>query len=267
MSIITDKIASNVLDGVINVHGIRRNLDSSTDERRCFVLTPEDIELYTSLFKYNSGETSDGKVINLIEPTVYVKVPVNIHMVEPNVPVTHESYVYTIEGRAKTGNASLQLFVDGYKIPDNEVKFYPTRSNVDVFIPNKYLPTTSEHEIIVEKKRYDEFPYIHFYENQVNNQQFTIPMTPEIRNKISEVSGNLERNFQIYVNKKLLNSSRTVMFSNNNIIISVTSEMSNSEVEIIFDPYVVWYFPANQMNYGDIKNIWEIPESYFRTRY
>ena len=262
MSIITDKIASNVLDGVINVHGIRRNLDSSTDERRCFVLTPEDIELYTSLFKYNSGETSDGKVINLIEPTVYVKVPVNIHMVEPNVPVTHESYVYTIEGRAKTGNASLQLFVDGYKIPDNEVKFYPTRSNVDVFIPNKYLPTTSEHEIIVEKKRYDEFPYIHFYENQVNNQQFTIPMTPEIRNKISEVSGNLERNFQIYVNKKLLNSSRTVMFSNNNIIISVTSEMSNSEVEIIFDPYVVWYFPANQMNYGDIKNIWEIPESY-----
>ena len=64
MSIINDTIASNVLDGVINVHGTRRNLDSSTDERRCFVLTPEDIESYTSQFKYNSGEVSDGKIIN-----------------------------------------------------------------------------------------------------------------------------------------------------------------------------------------------------------
>ena len=137
MSIINDTIASNVLDGVINVHGTRRNLDSSTDERRCFVLTPEDIESYTSQFKYNSGEVSDGKIINLVEPTVYIRIPVNIHMVESNVQASYESYVYTVESRANSGNASLQLFVDGYKIPDGEIKFYPTRSNVDVFIPNR----------------------------------------------------------------------------------------------------------------------------------
>ena len=262
MSIINDTIASNVLDGVINVHGTRRNLDSSTDERRCFVLTPEDIEFYTSQFKYNSGEVSDGKLINLVEPTVYIRIPVNIHMIESNVQASYESYVYTVESRANSGNASLQLFVDGYKIPDGEIKFYPTRSNVDIFIPNKYLPTTSSHEIIVEKKRYDEFPYIHLYEKTSTSQQFSIPLTPEMKSKVSSVPGNLERNFQIYVNKKLLNSSRTVTFNNNNLVITITSEMMSSEVEIIFDPYVVWYFPANQMNFGDEKNIWEIPETY-----
>jgi len=262
MSIINDTIASNVLDGVISVHGIRRNLDSSTDERRCFVLTPEDIEAYTSMFKYNYGEVSDGKLINLNEPTVYIRVPVNIHMVESSVPAYYESYVYSVEGRATSGNASLQLFVDGYKIPDSEVKFYPTRSNVDVFIPSKYLPTTASHEVIVEKKRYDEFPYIHLYEKNPSTQYFSIPLTNEIKSKVTAVSGNLERNFQIYVNKKLLNASRTVTFNNNNIVITVTSEIKGSEVEIIFDPYVVWYFPASQMNFGDAKNVWEIPETY-----
>lgn len=262
MSIINDEIASNVLDGVISVHGIRRNLDSSTDERRCFVLTPEDIENYTSMFKYNSGEVSDGKLVHLNEPTVYVRIPVNIHMVESSVPATYESYVYNVESRANSGNASLQLFVDGYKIPDGEIKFYPTRSNVDVFIPNKYLPTDSSHEIIVEKKRYDEFPYVHFYDADNSSQQITIPLTAEVKGQLLALSGNLERNVQIYVNKKLFNSSRAISFNNNNLVINITSEINGSEIEICFDPYVVWYFPANQMSYNDEKNVWEIPETY-----
>lgn len=262
MSIVNDKIASNVLDGIISVHGIRRNLDSSTDERRCFVLTPEDIASFTEQFKYNTGEVSDGKTINLVGPTIYVRVPVNIHMVNANAPAYEESYVYTVENRAANGYTSLQLFVDGLKIPDGEVKFYPTKSNVDVFIPNKYLPLTGNHEIIVEKKQFSEFPYIHHYVAVTSDQQITIPLTAEQKKSVTSVAGNLERNFQIFINKKLYNASRTISFANNNVNISITSELNNSEVEIFFDPYVVWYFPANQMSFNDEKNVWEIPESY-----
>lgn len=262
MSIVTSEIASNVLDGVIEVHSTRRNLDASTDERRCYSFTPDDILLYKLQFKYNTGIVSDGKTINLNEPTIYVRIPVNIHMVEQDVGPTYESYVYTAEYKAKNNETSLQVFVDGFKIPDSEIKLYPTRSNVDVFIPEKYLSLNNDHEVIVEKKRYDLFPYIHSYLSNTSDQHISINLTDHQKNSINNLKSNLEKNIQIYVNKKLYNSSRTISFTNNKLDINITSDLNNDEIEIEFDPYVVWYFPSSSVKYEDSKNVWEISEDY-----
>lgn len=262
MSIVTSEIASNVLDGIIEVHATRRNLDASTDERRCLTLTPDDISQYREQFKYNTGNVSDGKTINLNEPIVYIRIPVNIHMVEQNTSPTYESYVYTAENRAKSNETSIHVFVDGFKIPDSEIKFYPTRSNVDVFIPNNYLSLDSSHEVIVEKKRYDLFPYIHHYAKRTSDQRLSIELSTSQKKDVESLNSNLEKNVQIYINKKLYNSSRTISFTNNRLDIVVTSELNNSEVEIEFDPYVVWYFPTSNVKYNDEKNIWEISEDY-----
>lgn len=263
MSIITRDIATNVLDGILDLQGVRRNLDSSTDERRCLTVTPDDIDLYNSIFKYNRGTVSDGKDIKLTDVTVFVRIPVNIHMLDQNSGPEVESYVYTAENRAKAGYASLQVFVDGYKIPDSEIKFYPTKTNVDVFIPNTYLKADSSHEVIVEKKRYDLFPYIHQYISKSASQTVSISLSTTQKEKVNEISGNLERNIQIYVNKKLYNSSRDISFSNNTLeVVLKNNTEQNSEIEIEFDPYAVLYFPATAMKYNDVKNVWEIPESY-----
>ena len=262
MSIVTSEIASNVLDGVIEVHATRRNLDASTDERRCLTLTPDDISQYKEQFSYNTGNVSDGKMININEPIIYVRIPVNIHMVEQNANPTYESYIYTADYKAKNNEASIHVFVDGFKIPDSEIKFYPTRSNVDVFIPETYLSLDSKHEVIIEKKRYDLFPYIHNYIKRTSDQHFSIELIQSQRNSVDNLESNLEKNIQIYVNKKLYNSSRTISFTNNKLDIVITSELNNSEVEIEFDPYVVWYFPSSSVKYGDDKNVWEISEDY-----
>lgn len=262
-SIITDKIASNVLDGVISVHGTRRNLDASTDERRCISITPDDIDNYLAQFKYNTGTVSDGKTITIDEPTVYVRIPLNMCLVENNSVEEFESYLYNVESQSSLGKDSLIVYVDGFKIPDSEVRFYPTRSNVDVFIPTKYLTRDKTHELIVEEKRYDLFPYIHHYEKQTTNQHIVIPLTQSVKNKIlGMLKGNLEKYFQVYINKKLYNSSRTVNIVGNSVEIYLMTDVIDVEIEVLFDPFIVWYFPANTSTYGDSKNVWKISEDY-----
>lgn len=265
MSIIDDKIASNVLDGVINVHGTRRNLDASTDERRCIRLTPEDIQHYLSQFKYNTGIVSDGKNIVIDESVIYVRIPLNMCLVESNSNTEneHESHLYNVESQSMLNRDSLIIYVDGFKIPDSEIRFYSTISNVDVFIPTKYLTVDKEHEVIIEEKRYDLFPYIHYYEKKSSSQHIIIPISQAVKNKISGMlKGNLEKYFQIYMNRKLYNSSRTVNIVGNNIEIYITSEVIDSEIEVMFDPFIVWYFPSNTSVYNDTKNVWKIPEDY-----
>lgn len=256
MSIVTTKIANNVLDGIIGINGVRRNYDSSTDERRCFDITPTDIETYDSLFKYNGGIMSDGKYIKLYETLYYLRIPVNISMVDQNDLSFKEQSVVTLEERSKMNLPSLNVFVDGYKLPDCEVKMYPTKSNVDILIPNKYIDFEKGNKIVVEKRRYDIYKYLHFYSPKTKQQTFTIPLPVSV-----DPSTVKERNVQIYINKKLYGSSRSVSINSGVLYVTLTSEINESEVEIIVDPYVMYYFAFTPLSYGD-NPIYEIPESY-----
>ena len=256
MSIVTTKIANNVLDGIIGIQGVRRNYDSSTDERRCFTITPKDIETYNTLFKYNGGVMSDGKYVKLYEALYYLRIPVNISMVDQDDLSFTEQKVVTLEERAKANLPSLNVFVDGYKLPDCEVKMYPTKSNVDILIPNKYIDFEKGNDIVVEKKRYDLYRYIHFYSSKIKQQTFAIPLPSSV-----DASSIKERNVQIYLNKKLYGSSRTINVSNGVLYVILTTEINESEIEIVIDPYIMYYFAFTSLSYGD-NPVYEIPESY-----
>ena len=80
--IVTNEMASNVLDNVIEVNATRRNYDATSDERRCFDLSADQINYFLKVFNYNTGTVSDGKQIYLDEQKVYFRVPVNISMIE-----------------------------------------------------------------------------------------------------------------------------------------------------------------------------------------
>ena len=118
-SVVTTKVANSILDGIVGIQSTRRNFDSSTDERRCITLSPERITELKEQFPYNNGLSSDGKPLTLQGPTIYLRVPVNIHMIEQTQtnPNFNGGFVYSVKQRAEAGKASLQVFVDGYKIP------------------------------------------------------------------------------------------------------------------------------------------------------
>ena len=203
--IVTNKMASNVLDNVIEVNATRRNYDATSDERRCFDLSADQINYFLKVFNYNTGTVSDGKQIYLdfsilfiiFQSLFFISVIstlstlailqkcfsiflscllINISMIESDSIV--ESYVYSADKRASSGHPSLHVFVDGLKIPDNEVRFYPTKSNVDVFVPLEYINRTGS-SFIVEKVLYDLIPYMRYYTEKTSSQQILISITEE----------------------------------------------------------------------------------------
>ena len=257
MSIVTNKIANKVLDGIIGVNGVKRNYDSSSDERRCFQLTPENIKTYNNIFKYNGGILSDGKYKTIKNnATIFVRIPINISMLDQEYSYTDDPTIESLETRSKNKKSSLQVFVDGKKIPDCEVFMYPTKSNVDVFIPNTYIDPENGNYIIVERKKYDEHEYCHYYGKNVSTQVFSI----KIDNK-EDLSIFKEKNVQIYVNKELYNSSRYISVKDSYLYVELGSSIQDSEIEIIVDPYVMYFFAFSSISYGD-EIVYEIPETY-----
>ena len=257
-SVVTTKVANSILDGIVGIQSTRRNFDSSTDERRCITLSPERITELKEQFPYNNGLSSDGKPLSLQGPTIYLRVPVNIHMIEQTQtnPNFNGGFVYSVKQRAEAGKASLQVFVDGYKIPDEEILFYPTRTNVDVFIPNTYINSVSGSEIIVEKKRYDFYPYLHTYEKDTSLQLFTMTVPEDSQKFINEKS------VLIFINKKLYTYTRNLTFNNDTLSIRIESEVPrDSIVEIVVDPYISYMFPQVVYPQNSTSVVFEIQDS------
>jgi hypothetical protein len=255
MSIVTDVIATRVLDGMININETRRNIDASIDESRCIVLDSEAIAKSKELFNYNAGPVSDGKLIRLEEKEIYFKVTANISMIKENKDA--DSYVYRVNERALERHPAVNVYADGLKIPDSEVLFYPTRSNVDVFIPLRYI-NSSGTEIFIERKTYSKFPYIRLYERNTSGQEFTIPLSEyDFSQSIIH-----PRTVMIFINKKLYTGNRSIVTENNNkIIVSLYQELTNGELEIIVDSGINYFLIQNAMPLGTA-GVFEIPESY-----
>lgn len=255
-SIVTNDIASSVLDGIIGVNETRRNLDSSADEQRCFSLTPAQISMYKKSFSYNVGSVSDGKTIRLDETNIYFKIPVNISMI--NGQAYDDSSIYRSSERAASGNNIVQVFVDGLKIPDSEVLFYPTRTNVDIFVPILYINQTLGSDFIVEKKCFDtSTPYVRYYNKSTSSQLYNIPINTDILNN-TVIN---ERTLKIYVNKFLYTGTRSLTVSNNAISLTIAQQLSDAELEIIVDENIQYFIPGTMMSEGT-KAIYEVPETY-----
>jgi hypothetical protein len=255
MSIVTEQVATNVLDGMININETRRNIDASIDESRCIILDSEDISKSLSQFPYNVGQVSDGKVIRLDEKEIYYKVTSNISMIKEEKEA--ESFLYRSSDRGEKEKSHITAYVNGLKIPDNEVLFYPTKSNVDIFIPLKYINKNGS-EILIERKLHNIYSYIRFYEKNTSGQEFRITVDPTILSRAIAK----ERTVMVFTNKKLYNGPRSIFIENNDtIVVSLFQEITNCELEIIIDSAISFYLIQNPMEFGKT-GVFEIPETY-----
>jgi hypothetical protein len=253
--IVTDAIANRLLDSMIGIAETRRNIDSSIDESRCITLTPLQILNYKKSFYYNTGNVSDGKYIRLSEKEIYFRIPVNMSMIKNY--SQEESFIYHAHTRAKEKKPSLFVFINGYKIPDSEILFYPTRTNADIFIPDKYI-TPAGCEIIIQKKIFEKYHYVRYYTPKTSSQSISFQTGND-----SGYNLNInEKTVIIYIDKKLYTGGRNVFFVNNKTItIELLQELYNNEIEVIVDEGIKDFFIQTGTAAGN-RAVFEIPETY-----
>ena len=293
-SFVTGEITDKVFDQITEINAVRRNYDSAADQRRTINLTPEVISKYIGrnsvkvdigggvlvedkppyYFYNNTGKMSDGATINLAMSVEYFRFPVNFFMVTPGDESIISGDIHDVINNvdaAESKRPSLWVYIDGLKIPDGEIMYYPTLSNVDVFVPLKYIDTVNGNKVIVEKRTYDtakSAEYIHYYSKkgrsritiELKNPNFNLIKNTKEEN--DAVVASLLRNVVIYSNRRLYNRSRSIVVDDAKRFTIYCDALAGGEVEIEYDPYVVFYFPsAHNLSSGEYP-IYEIPETY-----
>lgn len=148
-----------------------RIVESSINNTYYISITKEDL---ISRFGITSGYrtmTSNGKPIMLPITENCIRFPVRINLLgstERKVQLVDAYNGETLYDRGLENIRSLEVFVNGAKIPDKQVYIYKTTLATDLFIPERFFG--SNNSILVCLKDYTNYPYTnHYIKDNISN--------------------------------------------------------------------------------------------------
>ena len=255
--IVVDHLKSHILP----IENARRERESGVFDYEVFTLSSDDIDRYRNKFSRNYGSFIDGKMIKLDKSEFYFKFATNIAIsVDAGIKrlsATQKLFeLISLYERSIQQFPTLSLFMNGVKIPDNEILIYMSESGTEILIPEKYLTkdnTTNKYnpiEVYVQKHIYQKYHYYTIFKHSIPNKSVTIDLTDEklkkciLNFKYKYINGvktdEIEscKNIIVYANGFYKpESAYSMEIVNNNLILNFNNSNFNSsdQIEIIFD--------------------------------
>lgn len=249
-----------------NVH-FKKRMDSPVETRLYFSYTKKNIMSSLSTFSGSNGYLSNGTLV--VHPDIttnYFKVPIDIR-IEPR-----SEYMNKLVPLTTLLNAEVPCFVmymNLLKIPDDYIYVYYTDTFTDVFIKyydaiDTILNTFEDEEdenlelidFYVEHIKFNHNEYIHGFRSEFNGSQciFTdaIPNDKTLDFDLTKI--------MLFVDGKLIvpNNYYTATVDKN-ISVSFFSQMTNAEIELVYDYALVSRYYRNEV--GSSSNM------YFKASY
>ncbi|MBR1818123.1 MAG: hypothetical protein IJ772_04665 [Bacilli bacterium] len=186
-------VVDHLLSHIVPVEVFRRDLDSAIKNTDFFTLTSDDINACLAKFDRNYGEFCDGKKFRFINEDYYFKFTSNIVISYDDgiMKTNDEQEVYSLlslSKRSKNHFPTLSLYIDGVKIPDEEIYIYMGESCTDILIPYKYITKISETstsvtyrnmEVYVQKHVITKHHYFNRYFRGVSTGSVSFEITDE----------------------------------------------------------------------------------------
>ncbi len=135
------------------------------------------------------AEFSNGLIYSYNLQGLYYKLPSNLSIAKENgQPFANEvNPLYTIfkmSDRGKAKLAILHIYINGIKVPDEEVYGFMSEDKTDILIPKKYvylnrdtLLKPGDNTIYIEKKVYSQYTYINRYSANFSGNQVTLTLS------------------------------------------------------------------------------------------
>lgn len=180
-----------------------RNGDSPIKGYFTLAITPEYIDYIFKIFVRNFGKMSDGTKRGISTAENYFMVMTNLILTDVD-----EDNISKVTDRAIANKPSITLWVNGIKVPDNEVLLYCSQSATDVFVSKKFFNFDGEDKVIIEKREYSKTDYVQGYvANGGGLTSITIPLNSFESDDVDfGVNGN---NFILYQNGKYVHNEFT----------------------------------------------------------
>lgn len=241
------EVVDHLLRHIVPVEVFRRDLDSAIKNTDFFTLTNEKINACLSKFDRNYGEFCDGKKFRFINEEYYFKFNSNIviSMDDGIIKTNSEQDIYSLLSLSERSRAhfpTLSLFIDGVKVPDEEIYIYMGESSTDILIPYRYLTKISETsqgityremEIYVQKHVITKHHYFNRYFKGVTTGTVSFEITDEeMRNCVLN-----NKNFMVFADGLYVNPDNYNIEKEGNVVTirKGVNVLSGENIEVIVD--------------------------------
>ncbi len=199
------------------------------------------------------AEFSNGLIYSYNIPGLYYKLPSNLSIAKENgQPFANEIHpLYTIFKMSDRGKAKLSIlhiYINGIKVPDEEVYGFMSEDKTDILIPKRYvylnrdtLLKPGDNIIYIEKKTYSQYTYVNRYSSNFSGNQVTLTLsTDELDNNFFG-RPNSKDMMLVFINGKFVHPTAYRALTNPNssnqvlLIINPDITYSNVTLELIFD--------------------------------
>lgn len=195
-------------------------------------------DLYHTTFNTNNplsnfinryGKMSDG--LNVKIPDAELSYNILTSMVLTKDPLNHNE-IWISNNRFGNNLDSLFVYVNGMKIPDSAINMYITDSNTNLIIAKKFF-INGDNDIIIEKRRFDNYSYGGTYVENFNSDVLIFNVS-EHRNLIINDYSSLVFVNGIYQSKEPYGDISFVSFVDNTVTVKFNKTITG-RVEVFID--------------------------------
>lgn len=233
---------------IIPIVNGRRRRDSSVFDYEFLTLTNTEIQRELKRFSRNYGEFCDGKKLRVYEDTMYFKFTTNIVIsIDAGREVLGKQKLFSLidlYARSKQQLPTLNLFVNGAKVPDSKIKVYMSDTCTDILLPMSYLiknadDTYKDMEVYIQKRIYQVHHYYTDFYDSIPGKQLSLNLkSSDLMNcKLDftyktlngQITSQIDscKNIIVYVNGMYKLPSLYYMSIDNNIL---TIDLTNANV-------------------------------------
>lgn len=222
-----DTIYNELVYKALSIASVREFGDSSIKD---LYHTSFDTDNLISNFTNKIGKMSDGLNVKIPDAD-NLSYNVLTSMVLTKDPSNH-SEIWVSNNRFGNNLDSLFVYINGLKIPDSAIYMYITDSNTNLIIAKKFFKS-GINDIIIEKRRFDNYSYGGTYVENFNNDVLIFNVS-EHRNLLVNDFSTLVFLNGVYLSKLPYGIISFVTFVNNIITVKFNSTISG-RVEVFID--------------------------------
>lgn len=215
--------------GYVNLN---KSKDRSTGWFDSMIVDKTYVKRSMEEFNRTSGKVANGREVEIsTEVDPYFKITNNIKIKE----LAYNNRMYLMSDTLEKEIPGFFMYVDGKKVPDNKIVYYPSESYTDIFLPlSDWQNLTEPRDVYFESVYFKNHEYIHFYKSNYNSNTITIECNYEEDRHLDEDKFDANKGM-VFLNGLLIDPSRyTIAFKDNVMTVSF-KEFIKGEIEFYYN--------------------------------
>lgn len=187
-------------------------------------------------FNRTSGKAANGREIEVSGVEPYFKITTNLKISQ----LAFENRMFKMSNTLETEIPGFFMYVDGKKIPDDKVVYYPSESYTDIFLPLIDWQDLIEPRVVYfESVYFKNHVYVHFYKYNYNSNTISLKCDYSNDRYVDKETFDAKKGM-VFLNGLLISPDKYTITLENQVMEVVFNEFIKGELEFFYNPSIAY---------------------------